>query len=482
MEKDKASKTLGSLQKAARQVGDVHPKNSELVWTEYKPGKFDWRKSATAKVTSSPEGKSKSQKLQAFLEKTKDEKLKEFANKPGNAVDLRQMAYDELVKRGVDVSDINLNTGKLGKLKQQEEIWSDNEEADADLKVDDVDKMLEDEEADSEWTNPDYIKKKFGGLKTKAQRIEADAFIHERKTSMPNYKPPHEEIFDLNAAYYNFLKTDSPLMIASGGAGVGKSYNFHAIAEIAGKKPFNPEYDSPGDGDYDYVEAPEVKSDTQLVMLLKEHNGKIILFDDSDNVLKESTTLGIMKKATASSGKRIIGKKSANQSTNVDPFEFNGKIVFLTNLTQDDLTKDPNINAIYSRALKKDIQFTKREQLSFIRRLKHFADFTGVDRLSDPAADKQERDEVFDLIEKNIDYIDPAKFNSRTMKEALEIKRAADSVNEVFESDIDSAIAQKFFGSKKDWKEDVQHFLTKGTRISEEDLIEKASQHFRLDE
>ena len=25
------------------QVGDIHPKHSDWVWTEYKPGKFDWR-------------------------------------------------------------------------------------------------------------------------------------------------------------------------------------------------------------------------------------------------------------------------------------------------------------------------------------------------------------------------------------------------------------------------------------------------------
>ena len=27
----------------AHQVGDIHPKHSDWVWTEYKPGKFDWR-------------------------------------------------------------------------------------------------------------------------------------------------------------------------------------------------------------------------------------------------------------------------------------------------------------------------------------------------------------------------------------------------------------------------------------------------------
>lgn len=34
--KEKASKT-------ARKVGDVHPKHPTWVWTEYAPGKFDWR-------------------------------------------------------------------------------------------------------------------------------------------------------------------------------------------------------------------------------------------------------------------------------------------------------------------------------------------------------------------------------------------------------------------------------------------------------
>ena len=38
----------------AHQVGDPHPKGKNLVWTEYKPGKFDWRppKKGAAKTTS----------------------------------------------------------------------------------------------------------------------------------------------------------------------------------------------------------------------------------------------------------------------------------------------------------------------------------------------------------------------------------------------------------------------------------------------
>lgn len=45
-EAKKADKTTSPKEKAsktARKVGDVHPKHPTWVWTEYAPGKFDWR-------------------------------------------------------------------------------------------------------------------------------------------------------------------------------------------------------------------------------------------------------------------------------------------------------------------------------------------------------------------------------------------------------------------------------------------------------
>ena len=46
--------------KTARKVGDVHPKHPTWVWTEYKPGKFDWRTDPALKHqgrTAQSEGK-----------------------------------------------------------------------------------------------------------------------------------------------------------------------------------------------------------------------------------------------------------------------------------------------------------------------------------------------------------------------------------------------------------------------------------------
>lgn len=481
------SKALQGLKKANRQVGDSHPKKPNLVWTEYKPGKYDWRnkksgskkKSNSNNSTNSTETRAqKLKKLKNALSKKDDETLRGLASKPANNIELRQFAYEELESRDVDVSDIDMNNGKLGQMKQQQEAFSGEDE---NLKTDSPIAVSEDDldPDDTEWSNPDYVKKKFGGLQTKAQRIAADEFVHQKKTSQDNYTPPIEEINDLNGMYYNFLQTDSPLMIVSGGAGVGKTYNFHKIAEIAGKKPFDPENDEPGDEDYDYVEAPEIKSEAQFAQVLKEHNGKTILFDDSDNVLKEPNTLGMMKKATASGGKRIIGKKSTNKNSNVDPFEFKGKIVFLTNMTANKLTKNPDIDAVYSRSVKKDIQFTKKEQLSFIGRIKDLADFTGVERLDDPNEDKKERKEVFQIIADNIDNIDPQKFNSRTLMEALQTKRTAERVNNAFKDEnLGQTLATQAFGKKRDWEKEIEKLLTKGQNI--DNLLEKAKNHFNL--
>lgn len=40
---DKEKQPKEKIAKTARKVGDVHPKHPTWVWTEYKPGKFDWR-------------------------------------------------------------------------------------------------------------------------------------------------------------------------------------------------------------------------------------------------------------------------------------------------------------------------------------------------------------------------------------------------------------------------------------------------------
>lgn len=482
-----------------RQVGETKVGSDGVtrVWTDLGGGKFDWRRAKSSKNSTNVSGTKKAsmlssadaiKKLKTTLENSSVEKLRQYASKKENNSRLRLMAFAELESRGEDVSDIDMDNGKLGEMKramgkiqdqddEEEDILNENPESD-------IQADIEDDELD--WHNIDAVKQKLGlptqdKKMTKKQRIQLDDFIHELKTQQPNYRPPVEEIFDLNRTYAYFLEEGAPLMIASGGAGVGKTYNFKLVAEKGlGLKPFDPETDEAGDGDYDYVEAPEAKTVPQLLQILKDHNGKIILFDDADQILKEDETLNILKKATNPSGKRMIGKQSSNKSTNFPTFEFNGQIIFLTNMSQYELTKDENMSAIYSRAIKKDIYFTKKEQLSFMSRLRHSFDFTGVKRLDDKDLDTEERDEVFKLIKDNIDSIDPAKFNSRLMMEVLAKKRAVDKSNEKF--DADPVLSQILYGSKRDWQDEVKELLVKGglSRKDKLEQIEKAKELLKI--
>lgn len=485
------------IQKAAplatRQEGDMHP-NGKWVWTKTKSGKFDWRNAPNTTSQTSPTKQmapginanmNKHQKLKVHLAKMSAAQIKKFAQNPNGDPLLRQTAYDELVSRGEDVSDVDLKTGKYGAMKtafgmdedDDKDDSDDIDDDDSDDDEDELDNILNEGEEDEDWQDPEFIKKKFGDLKTKAQRIAYDDYVFEKKISSPSYKTPDKQIHQLNKLYAKFLKTDSPLLIASGGAGVGKTYNFHLVAKILNKKPFDSEVDNPGDSDYDYVEAPEVDSPIQLVSLLKEHNGKVILFDDSDNVLKNKDTAGILKKATASSGKRIVGKKSTG-SGNVDPFEFTGQIVFLTNMNQGQLNKDENARAIMSRATKNDIYFTKKEQLYFIEKFKHQFEFTGIKRLDNKLEDIKERDEVFKIMRDNIKKIDPLKFNVRSMKEMLEVKRGEDVAEEIISND--PVAGKMVFGEVEDWRENVRDFLIKGSTYKRERNIEKAKNILNL--
>lgn len=75
--KEKASKT-------ARKVGDVHPKHPTWVWTEYAPGKFDWR--------TNPKDKKQGQRTDMADKKEKQPKSKAADKKAAKGKEAKQEA------------------------------------------------------------------------------------------------------------------------------------------------------------------------------------------------------------------------------------------------------------------------------------------------------------------------------------------------------------------------------------------------------
>lgn len=506
--------------KKARQVGDQHP-SKPWVWTEYKPGKFDWRpmkgkKATTAssdddsgdddnagvtkKTPSKPSAaqvagaKAKagkpmnSQQLLVWAQKTSDDNLLKVANSKNGNVQMRKIAYDALEARGFDMSQVDTSgtlaqlmkmTGKgspkattTGDDDDEVDVADTNEEAEVDID-DGSDGDSDGIKITEKWyldKNDDRVKKMFN-LKTKEGRIKYDQFVYRMKKKEKDYKDPVEVVQDLNEQYLEFLDNDEQrFMISAGGAGIGKSYGFNKMAELLNMKPFE-EGDSPGDGDYDIFEAPDVNSGKQLLNILKAHNGKIIVFDDNDKVLKRADCASVMKKATATTGRRIVGDPDDIKQN----FEFTGRIIIMTNKDLSQLSENEDTKAIISRAMMvSEIYMTVPETIQVMESRYQDYEFKQAPRLDDEGEDKKERDEILSLIKKNQKNIDPAQFTTRTFQEILVNKRKVDNANEKRSNPAFAAL----IGTKnKDWKEVALGVLTKAAvndiERSSEDTFEK---------
>lgn len=495
-----------TIEKAvSRQVGDTHP-NGKWVWTEYKPGKFDWRPikgkkaqqsgdgsssggeddGATKKTPSKPSasqiagakakaGKpTNSQQLLVWAQKTSDDNLLKVANSKNGNAQMRKIAYDALEQRGFDMSQVDTSgtlaqlmkmTGKKGAAAtsgddDEDTVATAAKGADVDIdgnEEEDGDPSKPGFQITEKWyldKNDDRVKKAFN-LKTKEGRIKYDQFVYKMKKKEKDYKNPVEVVQDLNEQYLEFLDNDEQrFMISAGGAGIGKSYGFNKMAELLNMKPFE-EGDSPGDGDYDIFEAPDVNSGKQLLNILKAHNGKIIVFDDNDKVLKRADCASVMKKATATTGRRVVGDPDDVKQN----FEFTGRIIIMTNKDLAALSESEDTKAIISRAMMvSEIYMTVPETIEVMESRYQDYEFPSAPRLDDEAADKKERDEIMNLIKKNQKNIDPSQFTTRTFQEILTNKRKVDKANEKRSNPAFAAL----IGSKnKDWKEVALGVLTK---------------------
>lgn len=471
-----------NIQKAKHNVGDHHP-TQPWVWTEYKPGKFNWRLDKNAKNKKAPaadEGKSGSAggsaSLEEWAKRTSADNLLKVVNNPKGNAQLRKIAYEELKTRDeFDASAVD-TSGTLDALLKMTSKQDDVAPTNAQAKVD-----INDGEIMEDWfLNPEdpRVQKKFNKLQNRQDRIAYDRFVYKMKRKDPDYQPPVEVMYDLNRQYLEFLDNkEQRFMISAGGAGVGKSYGFKKIAELLNKRPFDAETDAPGDGDYDYVELGDINSKKQLLGVLKAHNGKILLFDDTDSVITRADLASIMKKATAASGKRVVGDPEDVKSN----FVFTGRIIIMTNKDLVNLAKNEDTKAIISRAtLSSEVYLTVDETIEVLKDRFASMDVPQAPHLDDPEEDKAERQELFDLIVKNKDKIDPAKFTTRTFGTILSEKRSTERSNRMAQQGGEWT---NLIGAKqKEWEKSAVRALTKSLAyeaiqpIETSDAISKAEQ------
>lgn len=560
-----------SIEKAVnRPVGTPHP-SKPWVWTEYKPGKFDWRpvKGGAAAKTSEPapaksssEPRSEEPKKEepkkegapaaapapkkaakpydapkptidyktkkpadgievrvpdewlvqvpgkgkefrhrenfrrVYSDKTRmdDAKLLRILNNHDNAFETRQMAYEEARARGISEDKIDV-AGTLQKkwdaLKLQKEIFESkpnkqvSEEAmqsyDASaLDGMDVEKFVDenfDGGADDGWKDPKnrIILQEFGGLKTPANRRRYDAFIDYMKRQDPMYENPDGVMKGLARAISHFVtsKGGSPIMVASGGAGAGKTYKFNEVADFNGMKRFDPQQHEPGDGNYHYVVvASDMDDDKDFMRLLDKHNGKLIVFDDKDKLLVSNANkiISTMKAIADGDPKMRVFEGADGKST-----LFKGKILFLTNKSQDTLNADEDHKAIMSRSRVEDIHFTINENLELLA--DRYKTMGGSMENATPQEEADIRETLYQIVLNNKNRLDPQRFTVRKFSKMLE--KVDETLKANKEIDENDAAADIFGSDKKDWRKIALQELMKGNvdndiakGSAEQDLME----------
>ena len=158
-------------------------------------------------------------------------------------------------------------------------------------------------------------------------------------------------------------------LIVAGAPGLGKSHDTNAaLLNING-------------GEYGYVFHRGYIRATHLFRLLWENRlpGQTIVLDDVDAIFNDETALNILKAALELKDSRTIGwgseKEFIDQDGDVIPryFQYQGNIIFLTNLNFSEMAAGnsknaPHLSALESRSLVLDLKIkTKREIMCKIK-------------------------------------------------------------------------------------------------------------------
>jgi hypothetical protein len=122
-----------------------------------------------------------------------------------------------------------------------------------------------------------------------------------------------------------------------------------------------------------YVTIKGYSTPKGLYRTLFENNNAVIVFDDCDSILKDPVALNLLKGALDSYGKRIISWNAESFGKDDDlprSFEFKGKVIFISNMDQDNIDQ-----AIRSRSMMIDLSMTddqKIDRMEFIAKSDEF--------------------------------------------------------------------------------------------------------------
>jgi len=201
-----------------------------------------------------------------------------------------------------------------------------------------------------------------------------------------------------NAAIDGSVKS----LIVSGPAGLGKSYTVEQALE-----GWDPE-----EVNHTVIRGYVKATGLYKTLYQYRNKGQMIVFDDSDSIFMDDTTLAMLKAVCDSTERRRVSYLSEfnmidEASADVIPrsFQFDGTIVFITNLDFDSIIEKgnklaPHLSAMVSRSHYIDLAMKTRRD--YFIRIKQVVD-QGL--LSSKGLDKKQTARVMYFIEKYQDSL-----------------------------------------------------------------------------
>ena len=149
-----------------------------------------------------------------------------------------------------------------------------------------------------------------------------------------------------------------------------------------------------------------------LYRTLYENKDGVIVFDDCDSVLKDPTSLNLLKGALDSYSRRIISWRADIKDEDLPTsFEFKGRVVFISNLSASNIDQ-----AILTRSLAVDLSMTTKQKVERMRHLLSTGEFM-------PEFDKTVKSDAMDLIERHQDTV--KELSLRTLIQVTKIRQSA---------------------------------------------------------
>ena len=203
--------------------------------------------------------------------------------------------------------------------------------------------------------------------------------------------------------------------IVTGEGGLGKSHTIMGELEKRGWQ----------EGTH-YVVVKGYATPKALYDTLWEHRDKTIIFDDCDSVLKDAVSLNLLKGALDSYDKRTISwlQKGFIDDKLPNSFEFQGNIIFISNMSSDKLDQ-----AVKSRSITIDLSMTLKDK---IERMNYILPSVM------PSYPMDMKQAALDFMAQHADIA--KEFNMRTLQKVIKVVHA--------------------YGDNPEWKDAAKYLLT----------------------